>query len=312
MDVRAIWRQRINIFNGVLDNDCTNKHRVKTILEAIRDGRWSDQINEYRQETDKKERESLKKKFPGVTFSGTFNGSRKDSNIESYTGLLVIDIDKKDLNIGFDEALWCVIDTPFVWCAFKSPSGGIKALAYSTMTADKHKWYFRGVEEYFVDNWGIQIDPSGKNPGRLCFISHDENMYLDFESKRAFDLETDAPKTNATELSDRFQPVYEERPGYIESQDIRYIMNVAKKWAETAAKGAYRKGNRNNYIFCLSCIFNRAGVDRDIALDAIFTTYQSLGFKEVEQTVKSAYHHNVGEFGSRPILTKDTGQQQML
>jgi predicted RNA-binding protein YlxR (DUF448 family) len=310
MDVRTI-RQKINIFNGVLDKDCSHKFSVEKILDAIRDGRWKDAIEEYRQETDKDKREVLKKNFPGVTFSGTFNESRKDSNLSSYTGILVIDIDKKDLNIAYEEALWHVVDTPFVFCAFKSPSGGIKALAYSTMKSDMHKWYFKGVEEYFKDNYGIQIDASGKNPGRLCFISYDPNMYIDLESKRAFELSMDAPKTSFTEISDRFQPLQEERPGYIESDDVRYIMNVAKGWAENGV-GAYRKGNRNNYVFCLSCIFNRAGVDKDIALDAIFQTYQSLGFEEVKRTVYSAYRHNENEFGSRPILKKDTGQQKML
>jgi len=310
MDVRTI-RQSINIFNGVLDRDCSNIFSVEKIIYAIREGRWKDPIEEYRQETDKDKREVLKKGFPGVTFSGTFKDTRKDANISSYTGILVIDIDKKDLNIPYDEALWCVVDTPFVFCAFKSPSGGIKALAYSEMGAKDHKWYFKGVEEFFIDNWGIQIDPSGKNPGRLCFISYDPDMYLDLESKRAFSLEEDAPKTNTSEISSRFQPIEEDRPGYIESRDVRYIMDVAKKWAESGV-GAYKKGNRNNYIFCLSCRFNRAGVDRDIALDAIFTTYQSLGFDEVKQSVRSAYHHNATEFGTRPILTRDNGQKSMI
>ena len=305
-----ILDQPINIFNGVLDNDCSHIVKISAVLKAIKDGKWKEEIEWYRQEEDKSERETIKKQFPGVTFSGYFKDRRLDRNLAYYTNIMVIDIDLKDMTMNYNKTMECVQSTPFVFCAFESPSGGIKALAYSNTLADDHKVYFAGVEEYFLDEFGIVIDTSGKNPGRLCFISYDPNMYTSFEDKRMFELETDAPKTFKTERSRRFEEVREVNyEKYEKVLDARYIKDVAKKWLEKGP--GYHKGNRNNYIFDLSCIFNRAGVPENAAVDIIFQKHNSLGMKEVEVTVKSAYRHNKHEHGSKPI-TKERDSQTKL
>jgi BT4734-like, N-terminal domain/Primase C terminal 1 (PriCT-1) len=306
-----ILDQPINIFNGVLDNDCSNIVKMSAVLNAIKNGKWKQEIEWYRQEEDKEERETIKKQFPGVTFSGCFKERRLDRNLAYYTNIMVVDIDLKDMHMNYDKTMDCVQKTPFIFCAFKSPSGGIKALAYSDMSAEDHKLYFAGVEEYFLSEYGIVIDTSGKNPGRLCFISYDPDMYLEFEDKRTFVLEEDGPKTFQTERSRRFEGVRNvDYSKYEKVFDARYIMDIAKKWLEKGGSG-YHKGNRNNYIFGLSCIFNRAGVPEHAAIDIIFQRYNSLGQKEVENTVKSAYRHNKNEHGSKPI-TKEKNSQTKL
>lgn len=309
--VREIIKQPINIFNGVLDNDCSHIVTMRGALKGIKEGNWRDEIEWYRQETDKTERESVKKRFPGVTFSGTFKERRLDRNLDYYTGVLVIDIDKKDMESTYEEIFECVKRTPFVFCAFESPSHGIKALAYSEIPAGLHKLYFRGVEEYFMDQYGIEIDTSGKNPGRLCFISHDPNMYI-CKGVTPFEVETYAPRTFKEEKDRDFREVTGlDYSQYESSYDMEHIMETAKKWTERSM-GAYRKGNRNNYVFYLGCILSEAGVDKNSAIDVIFANYRSLGLEEVKTTVLSAYRTTLAEFGSKPILKKKTNQKKLL
>ena len=311
MDVRTI-SQVINIFNGVLDSSCENRVTISAVLKAIKEGRWKEEIEWYRQEEDKTERETVKKQFPAVTFSGTFSDRRLDKNMEYHTGILVVDIDLKDMSMSYEKTMSYVQKTPFIFCAFESPGHGIKALAYVGTPDTTHDVMFRGVEEYFAYEYGIIIDKSGKNPSRLCFISYDPKLYLSFENKRVFDLEKDSPKTHVSELSKDYEDVVSiDYSNYEQTHNIRKIMDVAKKRAVKGA-GGYHKGNRNNYIFYLSCIFNRAGVDKLTAIDVIFLNYRSLGIDEVKRTVQSAYRHNPEEFGTRPIMVKSRGQNDMI
>lgn len=308
----AVLNKDINIFNGVLDTDCTNVASIKAVLKAIKEGRWKEEIEWYRQEEDKAEREDIKKQFPAVTFSGVFKDRRLDVNLIYHTGILVVDIDKKDMTMSYEKTLDCVKKTPFIFCAFESPSYGIKALAYIGEDPARHKIIFNGVEEYFADQYGIVIDKSGKNPSRLCFISWDPDLYFTTKEKRIFDIKTDSPKTHITEVSMDYEEIRTaDYSKYKVTYDIRVIMDIAKKRAVKGV-GAYAKGNRNIYVFYLSCIFNRAGIDESIAIDVIFINYQSLGLDEISRTVKSAYRHNKDEFGTKPISVKDDGQKKML
>ena len=311
MDVRSS-KKVINIFNGVLDRNCDNVVTIWSVLKAIKEGRWKEEVEWYRQETDKTERENVKKQFPAVTFSGLFKDRRLDKNIEYHTGILIVDIDKKDMTMTYEKTLNCVKKTPFIFAAFESPSHGIKALAWVDDLVINHVKSFKGVEEYFMDEYGIVIDKSGKNPSRLCFISYDPELYYEPEGKRIFNLETDGPKTFVNEKSKDYEELTNvDLSKYVVCNNTRHVMDVAKKRAVKGI-GNYQKGNRNNYIFYLSCIMNRAGIDMDSAIDILHVGYPSLGLDETNTTVKSAYKRYPEEFGTKPILVKDRGQNSML
>lgn len=315
MDDRAyeyLKNQRINIFNGVLDADPKHDTKLITVLDAIRDGKWKTEVEWFRQETDESEREAVKKQFPAVTFSGTFNKKRRADDVKKYTNILVVDLDKKDFPMSFEKMMDCLKSCHFIFAAFESPSGGIKALAYSKLKVTQHKEvFFIGVEEYLRDNYGMKMDPSGKDISRLCFISYDPNLYLSPEGKRPFNLQEDAPKT-FWDLTNSFQQVSNiDYSKYEESHNIEWIMQWAKKWARDKT-GGFVPGSRNNYIFYLSCILNRAGVHQELTDDLLNKNYPSLGKKEISSAVKSAYTHNKHEFGTRPIMQHNKNQQIKL
>lgn len=297
--------QEINMFNGKMDNNISQTVKISTVLSDIQSGRWKDEIEWLARETDDDERAYIKGKFPAVTFSGTFHTKRAAINILKYSHVMVVDVDK--FTMPFEKTLECLKSCHFIFAAFRSPSGGIKALAYSKMKVEAHKEvFFIGVEEYLRDNFGIKMDPSGKDISRLCFISYDPELYLSPEGKRPFNLQEDAPKTY-WEVTNNFQQVittdYKE---YEASHDMDWIMEWAVKWA-VEKTGGFVQGSRNNYLFYLSCILNRAGVRKELTLDVLNNRYPSIR-KEISGVVNSAYKYNKHEHGTRPIFKRKSSQ----
>ena len=113
--------------------------------------------------------------FDYATFSGTFN-TRRSTELIDYSGYMVIDLDDVDpvdvkrklLNQKyFDIALM-----------FTSPSGnGVKVVVAST-TACEHKQVFRMYQRCFDKQLGVEVDNSGSDIARACFIAYDEEVYF--------------------------------------------------------------------------------------------------------------------------------------
>lgn len=307
--------QKISVFYGRKDPVPKHEVPVVKILNAIKNGKWKDLIEWLDQETDEHERAEIKGQFPAVTFSGTFS-HRKVEKIINYTHLLVIDLDKKYIHIPFDEAFKCIIECPFVISAFRSPSGGIKALAYSKIKKERHNdLFFPCIEDYFMRKFGLRLDPSGKDVSRLCFISYDPNLYLSGEGKRPFKPQDDAPEMYKA-LTDNFVEIRDiNYDRFEDSTNMKHVFETAIKWAEKST-GGFKKGSKNNYIYYLACIMNRAGVVERDTLSAILGRYPSL-IKQMRNnklsSVDSAYKHHKHEFSIRPILQrKQTDQNKIV
>jgi putative DNA primase/helicase len=116
----------------------------------------------------------LKAALPAFMFTGVFNG-RGDSNLVQPSGLVVADFDH--LDAAAQAALRAKLVTdPHVVLVYASPSSGIKAV-YCTGTAHPHAANFAAVRNHLLATTGFGIDPSGKNPERLCFASWDPEAY---------------------------------------------------------------------------------------------------------------------------------------
>ena len=72
---------------------------VVKILEGIRDGKWKNQIEQYRNTSNSKIKENL----PCFTVGGVFNRSKDIKNLVSQSGLLSLDID--DYKFGREDLL---------------------------------------------------------------------------------------------------------------------------------------------------------------------------------------------------------------
>lgn len=301
----------INIFNGVTDSDTSKKMSFLDVIQKISDGHWKSKINAYRYETDKKRREALKKRLPAVTFTGTVGGDgRFDDGVGNYTGIMVCDIDK--ITPGKLSTYKRVLaQDNYVLAFFESPSRGLKVLLKVDSELKHHKSHaFLQVEDYMREHYDIIIDPSGKNVSRLCFISYDEDLFyndsydtfpvdatIDYEA-----LEAAANMVSVKHIQDNFSPSY----------DSVYVFNTVCDWISKSKAGSFHKGNRNHFVFVLSCRLSEAGLNQEVAIQSVLGRYPSLGLAEIKTTVKSAYKRTSGSFGSNPVNERKTNQGEIF
>jgi hypothetical protein len=132
---------------------------------------------------DKELYNKLKSKLPAVTFCGEFEGGRKASDLISYNNLMIIDIDTLPNDDITTAKLTLSLDK-YILSLWVSPSGkGLKCLIKIDSDINKHKAVFNSLKNYFLDNYKIELDISGKDVSRLCFSSWDEHIIYNAESE---------------------------------------------------------------------------------------------------------------------------------
>jgi hypothetical protein len=144
------------------------------------------QLRNYLKNNNKKKYDVEKTLLPSVTFSGLFNGRRTIETIQEYNTLCVIDIDHiPEANI--QELLKKFYFDPYIISYWLSPSGkGIKGLVkfkYLTYPDglshnDCHRYAFSLLNKYMQNHYNTEIDKSGSDIARLCFISSDGNLVI--------------------------------------------------------------------------------------------------------------------------------------
>jgi len=156
----------------------SNTISITQVYHVIKDHSFRHKTRELRTITDKaKARKYKANNFSYVTFSGIFS-QRNDKALIEHSGLLTIDFDhisnieslkKRLLNDDY-------FDTELL---FISPSGdGIKWIITIDLSKASHSDYFQAVANYIKHTYQIDIDKSGKDVSRACFIPHDEAVYI--------------------------------------------------------------------------------------------------------------------------------------
>ena len=162
-------------------------------LNSIRIKIYEKQIGNIRRLLSKNNIQSYrakKKQLPSYIFTGIVFGERYKFNISGYTSLIVVDIDKLE-NIELVKSQ--LKSDRHVICVWTSPSGnGLKALfylEYATPAKEEDTWVlhehcaFPQIANYLSTNYGIQVDKTGADITRLCFVSSDSEIHL----KREFE-----------------------------------------------------------------------------------------------------------------------------
>ncbi|HET6245383.1 MAG: DUF3987 domain-containing protein [Bacteroidetes bacterium] len=156
------------------------------ILFRIKNGKFKKiigHIKQYFAESEVKKAGELKANLPGVTFSATYNGGRRQENILEYNNLLVLDIDKISDRLLENKTL--ISKDPYTLAVWKSPSGtGLKVLVMVDSSMEDHKIAFQSLEGYYKQKFKLQIDKSGSDVQRLCFMSYDPNIFINWDAKR--------------------------------------------------------------------------------------------------------------------------------
>ncbi len=148
------------------------------IFYLIKSEAYASITNGLRSITDKdKARKFKASQFDYVTFSGTFS-KRNDKALLNHSGLLTIDFDHipnlQELKNQLlkDE----YFDTELL---FISPSGdGLKWIIPIDITASTHQNFFKAISAYIKKVHKQEVDKSGKDISRACFLPHDPNVFI--------------------------------------------------------------------------------------------------------------------------------------
>ena len=115
--------------------------------------------------------------FDYCTFSGIFT-KRSDNALLKHSKLICLDFDhiadipKLRFQLLGDEYL----NTQLL---FTSPSGnGLKWIITIDANQHTHADYFNALSNYISQTYNVEIDKSGKDLSRACFLPHDPHAYI--------------------------------------------------------------------------------------------------------------------------------------
>ncbi|WPO83839.1 BT4734/BF3469 family protein [Chryseobacterium sp. JJR-5R] len=195
----------LNVKISVQENtwsEIKSEIKLLQVLNYIKNEKLKNKIETLRKELEKGNKDyydNNKKRLPAVTFSGNFERKRLLSSLKQYIPIIVIDIDK----LSEDKLKKVKADLSFckfVLSFWKSPSNkgykGLVPLIYNIEKLEEfdidfiHKCAFRKLAQYFFEKFNIELDKSGSDITRLCFLSSDKELVLK-EQLCKFEVKTD-------------------------------------------------------------------------------------------------------------------------
>jgi len=209
-------------FQKTAFNSLSHELTIKDVLNGIQKERLDDLVSHLRLLLEKGDNESYnarKKKLPGVTFCATFTEYRRRGNIKKYNEIIVIDIDKLTSTqlVNYKKRLKT---DKYVFAFWESPSKkglkGLVPLSYENDYANidfAHRIAFIKLVDYFQSEYGIELDNSGSDTTRLCFMSSDKKIVIkeschSFNIKKEdFDSSKSALKTTSNSKSKKVKDI---------------------------------------------------------------------------------------------------------
>ncbi len=277
----------------IFKNFATPVENVSLIILSnwIASGKYKAQVEEIRDliaQGKTEEAQAKKQQLPAFTPSATFTEKRLLPNMENYSGFVHLDFDKltpEQLNAAFQ----IIAAIPYTFICFISPSGnGLKVFIEVNTGAEHHDTAYQQVMEYYQNATGLKADVKCKDITRLCFVSHDPQLYKNIynEKFRVKDIPVQAKPVPVVTM----QETREESTAPDE-----YLLTFQQQITFTNQKTEYTNGNRNNYMYLLASNCNRAGIPQSDT-EILCAQHFDLSEKEIKDSVSSAYKHHQPEF----------------
>lgn len=168
-----------SFFKAPINN--TKPHKAISLLQiynAIKGDYYKDRTQKLQAISDVAQARKFKAvNFDYCTFSGTFE-SRNDKALIKHSGLLCVDFDHlQNVEMLRNQLLQDeYFDTQLL---FVSPSGdGLKWVISIDTTPTTHGDYFAAVANYIQRAYGVEVDKSGRDISRACFLPYDPQAYI--------------------------------------------------------------------------------------------------------------------------------------
>ena len=299
------------------------------IVSAISNGTYRETVEDVRRifaEQGEKAANEKKIELPEITFSANYRGGRSNATLVKYLGYIVVDIDHQT-----QEALARILalakKCAHTRIAFISPKGmGLKIVVRVCRTdgtlpetiqeiEDFHHAAYHKIASFYAQLCGVEVDTSGQDVSRTCLFSYDPDIYFNpdataviveqppmfFKSQKKKRASGKKKKTTAPDnnpLTEQVALNYHSSHASL-MVTLNYYHNKSEK---------YVTGNRNNYLHCLACMYNRYGVPQEEAAAFIKSQFTDLPTDEMDALIGSAYGHNE-EFDTRKL---NSTQKRML
>ena len=282
--------QTVTIFKNIKETEAPFHKQIGVVLNRIKEGATKDLVKKIRTETNKAERQELKKNLPAICFSGVFT-KRTDKSLSEHSGLICLDFDgypkKKELlqdkeNLTKDK---------FVYSVFISPSGnGLKVLVKIPTEIINHKNYFNALNNHFDSPY---FDKTCSNISRVCYESYDPLIFIN-ENSSIWETIDEIEYTEV--LSNRDAPT-------LPITDENKIVEILVKW--WVKKYPMVEGQRNQNVYVLAMAFNDYGINKSLA-GYVLNQYITADFSatEIATTINSAYAQT-GNFGTKYYEDED-------
>lgn len=170
--------------------------------------------------------------LPAVIWAGEFSRRASDAHV-THSGLMVIDFDGVDDAYELRDLLGL---DPHVYSAFISPSGnGVKALIKVPPLKERHSDMFAEVAVYLEHRYQVEVDKSGSDSARLCYLSSDPDIKIN-KAALTFEIHEDPEPAAVVMINDGDRPgdIYNRQPNV---QSV--VMDLLKKdgWQEICRAG---------------------------------------------------------------------------
>ena len=166
--------------------DCFTKEpsRIVNLYDALFNLAEEEIVDEVRRTPDHDKRRKIKTTLPCFTPSGVFDNLYKGATPRICSGLMCVDIDKKE-NKEFDvettkQKLSRIEQVGY--CGL-SVSGNGLFLLIPIAYPEYYRWHYEYFSEMLKNTFGLDCDPSCKNIGRLRVASLDEHPYINLNAK---------------------------------------------------------------------------------------------------------------------------------
>lgn len=265
------------------------------LSNRIASGKYKEQVEEIRDliaQGKTEEAQTKKQQLPAFTPSATFTEKRLLPNMEQYSGFVHLDFDKLTPE-QISAAFQIIAAIPYTFLCFISPSGnGLKVFIEVNTGAEHHDTAYQQVMQYYEKATGLKADVKCKDITRLCFVSHDPQLYKNIYNEK-FPV-ADVPVMKTEPLPATVNEKQQNNPA-----SDNYIFIFQQQVLFTNQKSEYTHGNRNNYIYLLASNCNRAGISQSDT-EILCKEHFDLSEREIKDSVSSAYKHHANEFAKYP------------
>ena len=267
------------LLTDVYDRICYGNEPLREKIEAIRNP-----------ETDKAEKDKLKKSLLAIMFNGTFS-KRADDDLIKHSGICVLDFDKYESEEVLQEERDRIQKDPFTLMCFRSPSGnGLKVLInIPESTKEDHKRRFKAYEKYIKSKY---FDVANCNVSRVCFESYDPETYFNQSCEEFTEI--------APEIGYEVKEIKDNE--IILSDDFKACEYIVDKWNYSTD---FSEGQRNTHLYVLASMLCSYGIPEEIAFNYVFNNVVIGDFKESEckHVFNSAYKRV--DFGTKVFRDYD-------